>query len=442
MKILFITKPYVIDPLGIAYLSAALKKDGHTVELMRITDVSIRDIVRIRPDVLAYSVYTGRHNLYLEINRKIRRALAMYNQYPVSAFGGSHPTFFSDVANEVFVDVVCQGEFDLLVSETFAKAVSGEILPHTIIKPDANPQDLDLLPFPDRDLIYQFPENRDNPIKNIMTSRGCPFACPYCYNSVFNEMFEGKTIRYRSIDSVIEEALCLVKDYPQTKYIFFVDDEFVGKMSRVTEFSKKWKEMVGLPFHVQLRVDLLTEPKVALLRDAGCTSITFAIETGNVDKRYKLLDRRISNEMIINAADLLHRYGISFRTENMLALPNETIDEALETLDLNIACNPTIGWSSLFQPYPGTPLGDISIGQGLFDGKLENIPSTFFEKSVLNIPEDQKRRFENLQRLFGFVCDFPFLRFFIKFLISMPRNKLYNFIYSWHKQWRYSKLFS
>ena len=442
MNVLFITEPYIIDPLGIAYLSAALKKDGHNVKLMRTVDIrtSFNEILKYRPDVLAYSVYTGRQTFYLKLNKQIKYTLRLHDQFPMSVFGGPHPTFFSDVVKDPFVDIVCQGEFDLLISETFSRLRNGEILP-SIIKPDANPQDLDLLPFPDRDLIYQYPDNRDNPIKNIMTSRGCPFACPYCYNSVFNEMFKGKSIRYRSVDSVIEEAESLVKDYPQTKYIFFVDDEFVGKTSRLAEFSEKWTKKVSLPFHAQLRIDLLTKEKISLLKDAGCTSITFAIETGNAAKRHTLLNRKISNNVIISAARMLHKHGILFRTENMLALPNETIDEALETLDLNIACRPTIGWSSLFQPYPKTPLGDVAIKQRLFDGKLEDIPSTFFEKTVLKIPKRQKHRFENLQRLFGFICDFPFLRFFVKLLISMPKNSLYDFIYSRHKRWGYSKLF-
>lgn len=442
MKVLFITEAYIIDPIGIAYLSAALKKDGHEVALLRTGDItSIDCIVKARPDILAYSVYTGRHRKYVELNRKIRERLAVYGMYPVSIFGGPHPTFFEDYLNEPFVDFICQGEFDLLISDTFERILDHKIAPHSVIKPDENPQDLDVLPFPDRDLIYQFQENRNNPIKNIMTSRGCPFSCPYCYNSIFNKMFKGRTIRYRSINNVIEEALKLIKDYPETKYIFFVDDEFIGMKSRLYEFSEKWRRQVAIPFHAQLRVDFLTEEKVDMLKTAGCTSITFAIESGNERIRKDVLQRKISNKTIYDAAHLLHKKDISFRTENMLALPHETIDEALETLDLNIKCKPTIGWSSLFQPYPKTPLGDIVIKQGLFDGDLTSIPSTFFEKSVLNICEYQKRRFENLQRLFGLICDFPILRFFAKFLISMPRNRLYNRIYSWHKRQRYSTLF-
>ena len=443
MNILFITEPYVIDPIGIAYLSAALKKNDHVVKILRTCDLnkSTKDLVQFHPDILAYSVYTGRQNFYVNLNRNIRRFLTRHHQYPVSIFGGPHPTFFSEIIKKAYVDVVCQGEFDLLISDMINRFEHGKILRKYVFKADMNPQDLDALPFPDRELIYQFPENANNPIKNIMTSRGCPFSCPYCYNSAFNKMFTGKTVRYRSVDSVIEEAAQLLCNYPQTKYIFFVDDEFVSKISRLAEFSEKWIKNIAIPFHAQLRIDLVTEEKVMLLKEAGCTSITFAIETGNEKKRKTLLRRKISNETILNAARILRKHNILFRTENMLALPNETVDEAIETLDLNIACKPTIGWSSLFQPYPKTDLGELAVDQKLFDGKLEDIPSTFFEKSVLKIPEGQKRRFENLQRLFGFICSHPFLRIFVRFLIWLPMNRIYNHLYAWHKKSRYDVLF-
>lgn len=442
MKIAFIAEPYIIDPLGIAYLIAALKKDRYEVSLLRTIDKDlIYKIRKMRPDILAYSVYTGRHQKFIDLNTRIRANLGRYGISPLSIFGGPHPTVFDNFLNEPYVDAICQGEFDESVSKTFTDILNHVVPSHTMITMRENPQNLDILPFPDRDSIYQFPENRKNPIKNIMTSRGCPFSCPYCYNSVFKKMFEGRQVRYRSIDSVIEESIKLVRDYPETRYIFFVDDEFLSSESRLYEFSEKWWLKVRLPFHVQLRADFVTDKKVKMLKFAGCTSVTFAIESGNEKIRKNLLQRKISDEQIYKAAKAFHKAGILFRTENMLALPGDTVDNALETLDLNIKCKPKIGWSSLFQPYPKTILGDAAAEQGLFDGNLDSIPSTFFEKTVLAMPKADKRRFENLQRLFGFICTFPYLRFLTRFLISLPRNRIYDYIYSRHKRQMYSSLF-
>lgn len=448
MKILFITKPYVIDPLGIAYLSAALKARGHEVELFRTTDEEndtylYEDIYNFKPDVLAYSVYTGSHKFYTCLNANIRRILySKVKNPPISVFGGPHCTLFEEIKREPFVDVIYQGECDHLLPDTIKSLLDRRWSLPLIFKAKENPQDLDALPFPDRQLIYKFPENADNPIKNIMTSRGCPFSCPYCYNSVFNKMFAGKKIRYRSIPSVIEEAKQLIKDFPRTKFIFFEDDEFAMHLERVKEFTKAWKAEVDIPFHVQLRVDLLNWERISLLKEAGCVSVTFAIESGVEERRRNILKRQVSNESILHGAALLRKAGILFRTENMICQPGETLYEALETLDMNIACKPTIGWASLFQPYPKTPMGEDTIKMGLFDGGLEDIPSSFFERSVLKIPEKEKQQFENLQRLFGLICNFPILRPLVPWLIKVPPNKLYNFLYKWWKNKRYNLLYN
>ena len=440
MKVLFITRPYLIDPLGLALLSASLKKAGHETFLELHEDgkdfALLNKVIKIQPDILAYSVYTGAHDYYVKLNKMIREQTKLK---AVSVFGGPHCTYFEDIKDNEYVDVVMQGECDLTFPQLLEDLDTYKF--PVVIKADMNPQDLDALPLPDRSLIYKFERNRNNPIKNIMTSRGCPFACPYCYNSVYNKMFCGKTVRYRNIDSVIEEGRKIKEDYPATEYIFFEDDEFIAIKDRVLEFSKKWKEIVDLPFHVQIRIDMLTEEKLKALVDAGCTSVTFAIETGNEDRRKNVLNRNISDKKILDGAALLRKYNIPFRTENMLATPQESLANALETLDINIKCKPMIGWASLFQPYPKTPMGEWAKELGLFSGKLEDIPATFFEETIIKMDKKLKRQFENLQRLFGLVCSFPILRMFVPLLIRLPQNKLYDYIYTSWKNNQYNKLY-
>lgn len=443
MKILFVTKPFVIDNLGIASLSASLKLNGHTVSLLEVdnelTAENKRQLVSFNPDVLAYSIYTGNHNFFLKLNKQIRTQILIKTKL-LSVFGGPHCTYFPDIINEEFVNAVFQGEADYLFNEYLD--YNDKYTVKYLLKPMQNPQSLDALPLPDRDIIYQNPKNANNPIKNIMTSRGCPFNCAYCYNSVYNTLFKGRPVRYRSIPLVIEEAERLVKNYPKTRYIFFEDDEFAAKLDRVEQFSQLWKQKVKLPYHVQLRIDLLTEDRIKLLKESGCNSVTFAIEHGNEDWRYKILNRRISNKVILDGAEMLRKNGILFRTENMLAQPHETIEQALETLDLNIKCKATIGWTSLFQPYPKTPLGEYCREKGLFDGNVDDIPQSFFDRTILKMPKKESIRFENLQRIFSFVCSYPFLRTLVPFLINLPKNRFYDWLYKAWKQHKYNIIYN
>ncbi len=173
MKVLFITKPFIIEPLGIMYLSAAAKAAGHKTDLARISDDLNKKIDEFKPDIVAYSLMTGDQDLYLDLNNSLRR-----NHQFLSVFGGPHPTFFPELINEDGVDIVCRGEGeqafvellnkqekseDIVQLENFTIKINGRINQNGM-RPLAN---LDSLPFPDREIVKQFPEIRNEPIKHL-----------------------------------------------------------------------------------------------------------------------------------------------------------------------------------------------------------------------------------------------------------------------------------
>jgi len=422
MRFAFVIKPYIIDPLGIGYISAILKANGHVTDIFLADEHLIANLKAFNPSYLCYSVSTGEHTFYLDLNREIKRHI-----HAKSLFGGSHPTFFPDMVSEDGVDAIFQGEAE----ETILNYLQN---PQKINKPARNPENLDALPFPDRELIYKF--RSDNPIKNIMTTRGCPFSCAYCYNSNYKKMFDGKAVRFRSIDSVVEEAKELKANYPSTKFIFMEDDEFAVRVSRLREFKRKW---IGLPYHAQLRIEQLTEEKARLLAESGCHSVTFAIESANEQRRHDLLNRKMTNQQILDGALILNKFKIKIRTECMIGQPNETIKEALATLDLSAACKPVVAWASLYQPYPRTELGDHCLKLNLWDGDVDAMPDSFFEYSVLDFPQKLKNQFVNLQRLFSLAANYKIVRAMLPVLIKLPPNKLYDWIHQTYKKHLYDR---
>jgi len=427
-KFAFITKPWLIDILGIGYISSVLKQNGHEVDIFLPDEDIIKNVRKFKADYLCYSVTTGNHKFYTELNQKIRKEYCA-----ISMFGGPHCTYFPDIYNEDKVDVVLQGEAEESILTYLDRPY--EISPCGIIKHEKNPQDLDKIPFPDRKLIYKFNKGL-NPIKNIITTRGCPFACSFCYNDVYRKMFKDKPVRYRSIDNVVEEAKQLVRDYPSTRFIFFEDDEFTVRVNRLREFKDKW---IGLPYHAQLRIDQLTEEKAKLLKESGCYSATFAIESASDSRRKNMLNRKMTNKQIIDGANLLYKYGIKVRSQCMIAQPFETIKEALATLDLMRKCRPIIGWASLYQPYPKTQLGEYCRNTGIWDGDIDKIPSTFFEYTTLNFSKKLKKEFSNLQRLFTLACHYKTVRYLLRLLIKFPTNKFYDWVYKTYKNYLYDQ---
>lgn len=435
MKVLFLIHDYTIDPLGIGYLSSALKTAGHETAIFKTSKGSPTAAVKaFNPDILAYSVTTGWHQYYLKLNRGLKK------EFPgvFSIFGGPHATFFPEMIDEQGVNFIVQGEGE----KSFVKLLkrlggrNSEILktPFTT-PPDPLEQNLDNIEFPDRDLMYSYPENRNNPIKNVITSRGCPYNCPYCFNSIHRGLHKGENwVRYRTVDNVIEECLDL-KKYP-LKLIFFQDDCFGFNIDWLRDFSSKYSKKVNIPFHCQVRIEMINKERIILLKESGCISVTFAIESGNEDIRKKLLSRNYSNDLIIAGVALLKKYKLKFRAENMVGLPGETIDEALETLDLNIACKPDMAWVSLFQPYPKTKLGELCKSLLLSDGDPDKIGKDFFKSSP--IKRDTVKEFNNLQKVFPLVVEYPILRPFVRQMIKLPETELASRLSTKFRRWRYN----
>lgn len=359
MNILFVTDNYIIDPLGIAYLSSYLKQAGHTVDIVKTEVENIYDkITDYQPEMLCYSVTTGKHKKFQKLNAKIKQ-----NRF--SVFGGPHCTFFPQFVSQQGVDAIVVGEgFDAIADiantlENHERSVGNiavETIPNVATVISKNPlrplKDKNKMLYPDRELIYKYSENYNNTIKNVMCSFGCMFSCPYCYSKAYRNLYNLHSCEVRNVDSVIGEINELQK-YP-IKMIYFQDDIFpLWDDGWLDEFCNEYQR---IPFHIQLRIEMLNEDKLLQLKDAGLKSVTFAIECGNETYRKDILNRNISNDIIIEKAELLHKHGIRFRSENMIGLPGETPGMIMETVRLNQRIRPTYAWSSIFHAYPGTDL--------------------------------------------------------------------------------------
>ena len=434
MKVLFVTEDYIIDPLGIGYLSSYLKQANHTVEICK-TNEPISKVIDYRPDILAYSVTTGKHIFYRDLNLKIR---AQLDYTPISVFGGAHITFFQQFCMEDGVDCGVRGEgFQAIVDIANGDDISS--IPNVVCKDSIQPLrpliDKNTLLHPDRELIYSYTKNYNNKIKNVMCSFGCPANCPYCYNGQYKEMYGLRKAEIRPVDDVLSEIEEL-QQYP-LDIIFFQDDIFpLYDTKWLDEFVSKYK---GPQFHIQTRVEMITEERIEKLKAVGLDSLTFAIESGNEQLRNDILKRKMSDNYILETAELLHDMDIKFRTENMIGIPYETWETALQTLDMNIACQPTIGWASLFQPYPGTRTGDICKKEGWFDGDIDDISGTFFDTYKLDVPH--ARRYEKLQKIFSVIVNHPELRPYVDLLCDMKFESLYSEIYKLYKNMLYGKLY-
>jgi radical SAM superfamily enzyme YgiQ (UPF0313 family) len=453
MHLLFIVREIDNEPQGVLLIAGALKQAGHRVSLVVATDEDpVAATRRLRPDVVGYTVYTGTHPYYLELNRRIRAACPGV----FSIFGGPHPTFFPEMIEADGVDALCIGEgeqatVDLLdalqagaditaIPNWHVKSRDGSIH-RNAPRPLLDEAGLDALPFADRKLLYDaHPASAHTRIRPIITGRGCPYDCSFCFNKAYADLYPGsKRTRQRSVGNVLQE-IKEVRDRYGLSFIIFMDDTFIINRAWLRKFTARYAEEIRLPWWCQVRANLVDEEVAYLLREGGCVSVSYGLEAGNERLRNEILNRHMSREQILNASRLLREHHIVFSTNNMLGLPGGNLATDLETLDLNIQARPAYANVFLFQPYPKTEMGEMAFAMGMMDGTFDDLTGSVSDSTVIKFasPAD-KRQIENLQKLFALTVEFPWLRGMVRHLIKLPSNPAFWLVYKLWKGYALSR---
>jgi radical SAM superfamily enzyme YgiQ (UPF0313 family) len=241
-------------------------------------------------------------------------------------------------------------------------------------------QDLDELPFEDRE-IFQYDDivRSRHGWAEVIASRGCPYACTYCFNLPFFSRYKNDTrgtrdqvtmrdfVRRRSVESTVEMLKDVKRRYPQVKYFTFVDDVFAIYSRWLADLAPLYAREVGLPFACTTQPLAFTEEIARLLKLMGCKVVKMGVESGNVRIRNQVLNRNIPDQVLIRDFQLARDYGLKPQAFNMIGLPTETREDMLETVRLNAQLRAYIVWMSVFMPYPGTVLHDFCVHNDLID---------------------------------------------------------------------------
>jgi radical SAM superfamily enzyme YgiQ (UPF0313 family) len=425
------------EHLGLLYLASYARDRGHRSELrvLRRPRPLQAAVAELKPQVVAFSATTGLHRRVLDLARTLRP------YYPgLVLLGGAHPTYFPEVIQDPGLDLICRGEGEKPLAELLdcldqGRDFSG--VPGLWVKRAGqvteNPpadliEDLDSIPFPDRSLLERAdPFFHRSAMRRLVTMRGCPYRCAYCYNGTLQDLLHGhgRYLRQRSVENVLAELRTL----PGPRTINLVDDTFGVKREWALEFLDRYGREFGWPLIVNARVELLDEELIRALKTANCHCVQIGLESGDAKIREQVLGRKVAEEKILAAGAALHRHGLKFLTYNMIGLPEETLDQALATLALNGRLQVDYPRVSIFQPYPRTALGDQARALGLVapDYAADQVAESYFRRSVLRRPDIH--RFENLHKLFWPAIRWPRLQPLVRALTRLPHNPLFDLIF-------------
>lgn len=421
MKVLFIyhnmeTHNIRHFPFGIGTLSAYLKKHGHDVQMLYLQEemeenVLLNHVGTVNPDLIGFSVVTHQWENAKRYSKMIKKVF----QVPIIC-GGTHPTFLpEEVISEPSVNMVCVGEGEYAMLDVLDRMENGgdlSTIPNIWVKNESGDvfkndvrglvQDLDSLPFPDRELVpFQDIISECNTEPVFMASRGCPYNCTFCSNSATKALYRGKGnyVRQRSPENVIQEILEL-----RDKYTFdtlnFYDECFAYNRKWTHRFCELYQSEIGYPFGCFIRAETMDRETFHLLRQAGLSLIYLGIESGNEELRRKVMNRKVSDERIIKACRDAQAEGIQVWTYNIVGIPGETIETIRQAMELNRIINPNFVSVSIYQPLPGTKLYEECIKNNYIK---RGFARSFYEDSVLDLPtithDDLIKWYKEFQKL-------------------------------------------
>lgn len=385
-------------PLGILYLAAVAERAGHEV---RVWDADVNntplkglvgDVRLFDPQLVGISLTTPQVPAAFELTTALRQALS---DVPI-VVGGPHP---SARAAEIFRDLppvsyamVGEGEAAFLQLLEYLSAQRGiESVGSLCYRTDGQVRlndrvplldDLDALPLPAyhhvEPWIHKYPAtfpSRGRPSLHLMATRGCPFNCGFCSNAVF-----GRTVRFRSPDSVLDELEFLDRHFG-VREVFFQDDTANVRRSWFEDMCEGLmrrgfhrRMQFKIPFRVNER--LLDLELLKLARQAGFWMIFYGVESGDQG----ILDRvgkDITLSEVRRAFRLTSDANLCSVAAIMVGNLGETRETAAKSLALLKEVMPDYPSFSIAYAYPGTRFLHEARAEGFVDTEDFSDPSSF-----------------------------------------------------------------
>jgi len=413
---------------GIAALSGQLKARGHVTGLININEALydvpteeqiIEQLRTFNPDFVAFSVMTQQYKYALRLGRAIKKALPNLS----IAIGGVHTTMCTQqVINDQFWDFIGLGECDDALPELIDKLSAGNqdainVKNFCVLRDDGTYRQNLLGPYPKlgalapKDYeIFDLPLmlRKKNGWQSILTSRGCPYGCTYCFNHELATRYreEGgyslkSYLRHYPIPRIMRELKELKKCHPYIETFIFDDDLFTLNKQYVIDFTKAYTDAeIGVPYVLNAHVQAFSEPVAKALADSPCMIVKFGVESGSNLLRKNVLGRHMSNRLIIDAFDLCHRFGLHSSAFLMFGLPYETRAMMEETIDLMARIRPGRMRWAIFFPFPGTKSYTICKLAHLIDYRKMDAMDNYFCASCLKFNEPTDLFIRKLQRIF------------------------------------------
>lgn len=395
MKVVLINPPqftrYPQPPMGLALIAAVLEKQGYQVAVCDANALGLRpeEVALLLTDanVAGLTAMTPTIGAAISVARYLKKA----NPNLTIILGGAHATLLPEetLATAPEIEVIVRGEGERTIIKLLRALENkqalgnipgisyrkgGEVINNPPISKNV---DLNSLPF----LAYHLlpwqrykphpPHGRAYPFAAIITSRGCPYQCSYCSKPIFGSKF-----RAQAPERVVEE-IAYYKERFGIKELAFYDDVFTLNQKRAYGIADEIiKAGVKIHWTCETRVNLVDKELLRHIRQAGCYTIAYGIESASPDI-LSTLNKDITSEQVEEAVCMAQAVGLQTIGYFMLGSPGENPETINKTIQFAKKLKLDFAQFSITTPFPGTKLYELYL-----DGKKgDSIPWENFSYS-------------------------------------------------------------
>jgi len=347
-----------VPPIGLYYVGAVLRENHYDCEILNWHHINrtpelVRETLAAKaPDVIGFSVLHANRWGAIEI---ARIAKEIHPGVKI-VFGGVGATLlwrhFLTHFDEVDFCVLGEGEYSFLklVQAIDAHDLNAtEKIPGIAFKKRGAAvktgeavriDHLDLLPDPSAHFTYQ----------HVSSTRGCPGNCTFCGSP----RLWGRKVNFHSPEYFVAQIERLY--HKGVRFFYVSDDTFMLKKAHAMAICKKIVEKnLRISWAAISHVNYVDQELLSWMRRAGCTQISYGVESGSPRIR-RLLNKNIRTERIRTAFSMTTRYGILPRAYFIYGCPGENWDTIQETIDLIHEIRPLGAIFYILDIFPGTAL--------------------------------------------------------------------------------------
>lgn len=381
-------------PYNLLYLASSLRRAKFNVSIGSFdtkdsVKENLKEIIKEKPFLVGISLVSSS-----EIVASSLEFAKLINRYSHSKviLGGPHAaSYAADVLKYDFIDYVCLGNGEEMIYR-LAKFI--------LNKKDYQLADINNLAYREKENIflnpieqifnldqYKLPWNlikpedyvqtkEDRIIFSIITSRGCPHNCGFCFNAFFNKR---KWVSHSS--EYVVDIINFIKERYCITHVKIVDDNFFTDMKRAYNILKSCDVKFAFP----IRANEINKHNIDII-SKKCYTLMVGFESGSERILNNIIQKGISIEDNKKAISLLSKYPqISIFGSILLGLPTETKDDIEDTKNFiryAIKKKKEIEFSLCqYLPFPNTPLSE----KGLFSFNSARGFTDFFKINHNNI---------------------------------------------------------